>query len=114
MLRKTFFEARPVLICEGLKIPNNERVPNKFYYDIRHGDDSVIPISIERNQVIVNHWGTLVADYMILSSKFPSLDLSSYYKRQFRFSGEEIYDQQIIRRILYSPITRDSFKKGEI
>ncbi|MBI5642651.1 MAG: PRTRC system protein C [Deltaproteobacteria bacterium] len=42
------------------RVPENERLPGLFYYEVRHGDDWGRPVTMEK-LVLVNFWGTVVA-----------------------------------------------------
>ncbi|WP_390917279.1 LPD28 domain-containing protein [Paenibacillus alvei] len=105
MIRKTFFEGRPVLIMEGTRIPTEDRESGKFYYELRSGDHFDRPYTIEKS-VVTNFWGTLISDHMLLSKRFPCVNLNAYYRRSFRFSGTEYCDTETINTLLHSPITR--------
>lgn len=59
-MRKVIFRGQEVEVYEGRFW--EERLPNKFYYDMRHGDsDWSMPITIEK-WVCVNYWGLLITD----------------------------------------------------
>lgn len=49
----------PVTRCTCLRIPPEERIEGRYYYNIRHDDeDGWEPYSLER-MVMVNHFGTI-------------------------------------------------------
>lgn len=43
------------------RIKEADRKPNKYYYELRHGDDWGEPETIEKS-VMVNFYGTIIAD----------------------------------------------------
>lgn len=47
-------------VHEG-RVPKHERQNDKFYYNMRHGDNMAEPVSIEKG-VFFNHFGVLVTD----------------------------------------------------
>jgi hypothetical protein len=114
MLRKVFFENRPVLVAEAMRIPPEQRDPNKEYYKMRHGDDPNVPCTIEYNCVVVNFWGTLVSDHVILNKRWNCIELNPYYRRQYMYGGEAFYDQEHIEVELRKPLgTKFEAKRGE-
>lgn len=69
MLRKVFYNNRPILVTESVRIPKEQRDPNKEYYEMRHGDDPNVPCTLEYHPVTVNFWGTMIADHVILNRR---------------------------------------------
>jgi hypothetical protein len=115
MLRRVFFENRPVLVAESMRILPENRYPNKYYYEMRHGDDSNVPCTIEYNSVAVNFWGTMVSDHMILNKRWNCIELNAYYRRQFMYGGTAFYNQEQIEAELRKPLGKKfNAKKGEI
>ncbi|WP_268626972.1 LPD28 domain-containing protein [Paenibacillus alvei] len=89
MLRRVLYKRKPVILLESKRIAESERKPNRWYYEVRHGDDPLIPCSIQKSQVIVNFWGTLIADHPVLDEHEHSRGLSKYYQGRFWLTIEE-------------------------
>lgn len=51
------------------RIPERERDNNLFYYELRHYDDNMSKYVIERDNVIVNFYGTMITDKEILGNR---------------------------------------------
>lgn len=89
--KKSRLDAGNILRITESRVPEKERLPGLFYYEVRHGDDWGRPVTIEK-QVLVNFWGTIVAsaplelkdrlegetmpDYLDLTSKERNLLIS--------------------------------------
>lgn len=58
--KKTRLDAVNILKVTESRVPEQERLPGLFYYEVRHGDDWGRPVTIEKH-VLVNFWGTVVA-----------------------------------------------------
>jgi len=58
--KKDRLDPRNILKVTESRVPEQERLPGLFYYEVRHGDDWGRPLTIEK-QVLVNFWGTVVA-----------------------------------------------------
>lgn len=77
--KKWAFMENVVKVWEGQRIPDSERNPELYYYELRHGDDGdwAVPVTIE-NRVFVNYWGTLASTETIPLGKDGYIDLSTH------------------------------------
>ena len=57
--KKSRLDAGNILRVTESRVPEQERLPGLFYYEVRHGDDWGTPLTIEKH-VLVNFWGTVV------------------------------------------------------
>ncbi|MFQ5480402.1 MAG: LPD28 domain-containing protein [Thermodesulfobacteriota bacterium] len=65
-------------VYEDRRIPVQEQKPDLFYYQCRHSeDDWSTPVTIERNIVWVDFWGTVVTREPMNFNEDDFLDLTS-------------------------------------
>jgi len=64
-MKLVHFKDQNVLLFEGIRVPEADRDPELHYYELRHGDDPMFPVSIETG-VFVNFWGTMIAKRPVL------------------------------------------------
>lgn len=70
------WEPKIVKAVDG-RIPQNERVEGLFYYECRHNEaDWITPVTIEKNAVYVNFWGTIATGGPLDFGKTDYIELS--------------------------------------
>lgn len=70
------WEPKIVKAIDG-RIPQNERIEGLFYYECRHNEvDWITPVTVEKNSVHVNFWGTIATVEPLDFGKMDYIELS--------------------------------------
>lgn len=85
------FRKHHAFICDRIdNLPNPDDLPKggKYVYGIRHGDDSVVPKTVEDAAVVDNFWGDLVTKEKLQMGEKKYLRLTA--KEQGKFLDTRI------------------------
>ena len=107
---KMNFRGNNVLVTNERLKPQDISSGNFFVYELRHSDENVfVPCTIE-NEVIINHWGTLLSPVLLILDSYLELMPSESEFMAFNtknYKEINLFDSTQIENELFTPIEKE-------
>lgn len=81
---------------ESVRLSEQEHTPGLYYYQCRHSeDDWSVPLTIERNAVWVNFWGTIASTKPLPFNEYGLYELTKEEGEEISFLSYRQFENKV-------------------